>query len=108
MNCAECGGACCETFSLPISAALPAGDSLQADINRWLALHATDDGERLTFECRCTKLSPDGRCSIYENRPVFCRTFQRNGPECLAIVRERRTAEDYSRIREDGDPDTLT
>lgn len=105
MLCLKCEGACCETFSIPVTE-LPPGDEAQADINRWLELHATNDGERLTFECRCTKLV-DGLCTIYEKRPTFCRVYRAGGPECLAAVRERRTPEQYERIREPRDPDRI-
>jgi len=105
MNCRICAGACCESFQLPVTE-LPSGDEFQRDINRWLGLHATNDGEFLTFECRCTKLA-DGLCSIYDKRPTFCRSFQAGGPECLATLRERRTPEQYEQIRERGDPERI-
>jgi hypothetical protein len=38
---------------------------------------------------------------------MFCRTFRVGGADCLAAVRERRTAEEYQRIREQGDPEEL-
>ncbi len=31
----------------------------------------------------CIALTRDGRCSIYEDRPLVCRDFQRGSEECL-------------------------
>ena len=105
MKCELCRGACCETFSLPIVETLPiAGDVIQVDLNRWLTLHATVGAEKLTFECRCMKLTDDGRCGIYDRRPVVCRTYLAGGADCLEAVRTRRSQLEYSRIRDDGDP----
>lgn len=107
MKCSECG-ACCESFSLPVVEAIPiTNDPRQQDLNRWFRLHASDDGERLTFECKCTMLTRKGLCAIYDRRPDVCRNFQRGGPECLATIKERRTPEDYQRIRDKDDPETL-
>jgi Fe-S-cluster containining protein len=109
MNCLACKGACCESFSLPASVALPKGtDVVQIDLNRWLALHATNDGESLTFECRCTRLGKDGRCMIHETRPVVCRTYLAGGIGCLAAVATRRSAKQYQLIRGPNDPSHLT
>lgn len=105
MKCEVCRGACCETFSLPINGNVPlAGDVIQGDVNRWVALHATVTATGLEFECRCTQLGNDGRCRIYESRPVMCRTYKAGGPDCLEAVKKRRTRLEHIKIREHGDP----
>jgi Fe-S-cluster containining protein len=81
---------------------LPDGDAV-----RWLALHATPTPGYLEFECRCTKLTADGRCGIYEDRPLVCKVFAPGGADCLDTVRRRRTPEQYLRIRDAGDPERI-
>lgn len=101
MNCLECRGACCETFELPTRALT------NDDASRWFALHGTEVGRSLVFECRCTKLSAEGRCTIYEQRPGVCRKYEAGGPDCLRTVKARRTSEQYRLIREAQDPEEL-
>lgn len=103
MRCDVCRGGCCESFSLPSSDIRPP----HADARHWLELHATREGESLSFECRCTKLTTEGRCSIYAERPFVCAIFRAGGKECLSVVRKRRTPEQYAAIREEGDPEAI-
>ena len=114
MKCLECRGACCESFTAEITMYPPNNDA-----SRWLELHATkvdppvDDSNReyttpkLTFECRCTKLTSEGLCSIWEDRPLVCELYIAGSQQCLNTVRERRTPEDYQRIRDDEDPEII-
>ena len=99
MKCDVCRGACCESFSLPVEAlrGVPNPDAM-----RWVELHATKPAGDLRFECRCTALTTEGRCGIYETRPNVCRIFTPGGLDCLETVLARRSAEDYERIREEG------
>lgn len=103
MNCERCRGACCETFMIPASDIDVPGD----DASRWLALHATPRGRQLEFECRCTKLTAEGRCGIYADRPSLCQIFPVGGPDCLDAVRSRRTPEQYTVIRDPDDPERI-
>lgn len=108
MDCLTCRGACCETFTIPSRDVSPPG----GDERRWLELHATANrgpfGVReLTFACRCTALTGEGWCGIYESRPRVCRDYVPGGPDCLAQVRARRTPEQYARIRGAMDPLTI-
>lgn len=64
---------------------------------RWLALHNTPTGG-------CRELSSEGRCQIYSDRPVICHVYPVGGADCLKIVQERRTSEQYAAIREECDP----
>jgi hypothetical protein len=105
MKCDVCRGACCESFKLPPDA-LGLMGVLAPEDARWLTLHATPFPGYLRFECRCTKLTKEGACGIYADRPRLCRDFRAGGPDCLRTVRERRTPEEYLLIREDGDPET--
>lgn len=79
------------------------------DAQRWLELHATVEnfGPKLTFECRCTKLTSEGRCGIWEDRPMVCELFIAGGKQCVDTVRLRRTPEQYQLIRGEDDPLTI-
>jgi Fe-S-cluster containining protein len=108
VNCQACRGACCEEFTIPATDVRPPGP----DERRWLELHATSQEHilaprELRFECRCTALTSEGRCSIYSMRPMVCVVYKAGGPDCLDTVRRRRTPEDYQRIREAGDPERI-
>ena len=94
--------------------------SADADTNRWVLLHGisqpvgdfTREGGillnvKVSLNCRCTALTAEGACSIYEARPELCRTYPAGGPACLDVVRARRTAEEYAAIREEGDPERI-
>ena len=106
MKCQECRGACCEVFEVPLIDLRPQSE----DAFQWIMHHGRtvyDDTFRLQFECRCTKLSEQGRCSIYASRPQVCRDMSVGGAECLDYVRHRRTPAEYALIREAHDPQTL-
>jgi Fe-S-cluster containining protein len=76
-----------------------------ADEVKWLILHGSLDFlGRLSLPCRCSALKSDGSYGIYRERPKVCRAYRAGGPECLAAVRERRTAEEYAMIRGKKDP----
>ena len=105
MNCKVCKGACCESFSMEVEMR-----PSNKDGQRWLELHAIKVEEqliinRLTFECRCTKLTSEGRCSIWEDRPMICELYIAGGRQCLETVKARRTPEEYSKIRGEDDPE---
>lgn len=101
MDCARCRcGACCEEFAVPMG-------QIKTDEDAWLAHHGTVRDGWLYFECPCKKLTPEGQCSIYETRPNMCRTYPPGSPECLDVVRRRRTAAEYALIRDDSDPESI-
>lgn len=101
MNCAGCGGACCETLSITTPV-------VTAAARLWVLLHGVDV-ERIelgrTLDRRCTALTSVGSCSIYADRPQVCRNYVRGGPACLLTVRRRRSRKQHeTAIREAGDP----
>lgn len=101
MKCLVCKGACCEIFSIEFY-------SPNKDVQNWINLHAIlDSNNRHTFECRCTKLTSNGLCSIWEDRPLICELYIAGSKECLDVVKTRRTKEDYQRIRDENDPEFL-
>lgn len=112
MKCGECRGACCESICIPLFDN-PTGNFMINENNRWLAAHGTLDpaketiGDRVKLEVRCNKLTDKGECGDYEKRPLPCVLYEPGGPDCLATVKARRTAEDYQRIRDDRDPRTI-
>lgn len=106
MKCQECRGACCEVWEVPLTDLRPPSK----DAFQWIMYHGRtiyDETLRLQFECRCTKLSERGSCSVYASRPQVCRDMPVGGDTCLNYVRTRRTAAEYALIREANDPQTL-
>jgi Fe-S-cluster containining protein len=108
MKCEECKGACCEIMEIRFRDLQPPSE----DVFRWMRLHGLtkvrDNLESgIEFECRCNALKVDGSCEIYEDRPEVCRTMPAGGEDCLNYVRERRTPEQFQRIRDDDDPISL-
>ena len=111
MKCDECGGACCESFEVPLTDIQPPGQ----DELRWVLLHGRNmkrAGEHgnyssVVFDCRCTALQPDGKCGVYFDRPELCRAMPAGGEECLEHVKARRTPDEYARIRDDDDPERI-
>lgn len=104
MNCLTCKGACCESFSVELP------KLIFGEARTWVEHHATkiEEGENtsvLSLECRCTKLTKDGLCSIYDDRPLICEFFIAGSKDCLDTVKARRTKEEFLAIREEGDPD---
>ena len=105
MKCEECRGACCESFIANIQI-IP----FLIDAQHWLEFHGTPVKllhHQNEYECRCRKLTSEGKCSIWQRRPLVCRLFTVGSPECLDTVKKRRTSEDYQRIRDEKDPKTL-
>lgn len=76
------------------------------DTGRWLSLRVVgpNDGPRLALRCRCSELTDDGRCGIYDTRPEICKRYEAGGAECLETVRLTRTPAEYERIRDSDDP----
>ena len=103
MNCQICKGACCEEFALPLRGIHP-----ERDVDRWVLLHAEVErnlgAAMMRFECRCNKLTEEGTCSIYEERPDLCRNYLPGSTACLDTVKRRRTSEQFHQIREVVDP----
>ncbi len=95
MDCARCRGACCEEFAMPHA-------KPQTDEERWLVFHAKVIDGWMHFDCKCTKLTLEGRCSTYKTRPDVCRKYQVGCRECLAVVGRRRTPDEILAIRTGG------
>lgn len=89
--CKECGGACCEGIQFNFK-------GLSPDFVKWAGFHGEQDGERVTFNCRCTHLTSRGRCGIYEERPEVCRKFEVGSPSCLAAIHKYRGATKAARV----------
>lgn len=98
-TCADCGGSCCSFGAIRISfqdldegqrydslvledenvSQLVRPDGTAPDM-RWYVLRYPDGHRSLVFECQHLE---GGVCSVYENRPDMCRTF-----ECAALEGE--------------------
>lgn len=99
MKCEECRGACCEFVELPVFKGLGSEDA-----NRWLGFHGAREGNLVKLEVRCSQLTLDGLCSIYNQRPQVCINYKPGGTDCMKAVKARRSLEEYRRIRDVGDP----
>ncbi|MGC9455617.1 MAG: YkgJ family cysteine cluster protein [Phycisphaerae bacterium] len=77
-TCERCGGKCCTYFCFEID---EPEDYEEFEDIRWYVLHDgvsvhIDDGDwYISIENRCKALDPFGRCSIYEDRPLICRSY---------------------------------
>ena len=80
--CELCKGACCESIVIPLKFE-------EADAQRWLGFHGTEQENGIRLDCKCSKLR-HGRCTIYDSRPDVCRVFEVGSPNCREAVKTRR------------------
>ncbi len=77
-QCASCNAKCCRYFCLQIDTP---EDYDEYENIRWYLCHEgvtvhVDEGEwYLSIGNPCRKLRSDGRCEIYEDRPLICRSY---------------------------------
>jgi Fe-S-cluster containining protein len=81
-QCSRCGAKCCTYFCFQ----LDTPESYEEFENiRWFLCHQgvtvhIDQGDwYIAIANRCLKLDDDGRCTIYEDRPVICRSYSTDG-----------------------------
>jgi Fe-S-cluster containining protein len=94
--CEICGGACCEAVTLDITSL-----AQSSDFTRFLEFRSVPqvrevDGKlnvsmRL-FDAKCLMLK-DGRCCVYDQRPLMCQLFEPGSQNCRTTVTARRTKE---------------
>jgi Fe-S-cluster containining protein len=76
--CEYCTAKCCRYFALPIDTPKVKRDF---EFIRWYLLHeyastfVEDDTWYLLVHTPCKHLQTDGRCGIYETRPIICREY---------------------------------
>jgi hypothetical protein len=74
-QCLSCGAKCCNYFALPID---EPEDRQDFDDIRWYLLHKgvsvfVEDGDwYIQINNRCSALTREGLCHIYEDRPRIC------------------------------------
>lgn len=95
ISCDRCAapGTCCKSF--PLSAEFPIG-STHETVQAWLAKenlpfnpirrqYVYPGGNKIVVGPKgwyenwlftCTKVTPEGRCSIYEDRPTLCKIYE--------------------------------
>jgi Fe-S-cluster containining protein len=87
-KCRECGNACCRYITVKIPAPRSMND---CDFILWQLYHDNvkaykdSSGWHLIIYNACAHLKDDGKCAIYEKRPITCRahsneTCEVNGP----------------------------
>ncbi len=77
--CAKCPALCCKYITVETE---KLDDKRHYDDIRWYLLHEgislliEEERWLLQIPTPCTKLTKDGRCRIYKNRPETCREYQ--------------------------------
>lgn len=77
VNCENCNGACCKWLFINAN---PTRSELEFFAARGIT---RVDKNRFAFKTSCPQLK-EGRCGIYEKRPLDCKLFKMGGPDCLA------------------------
>ena len=102
-NCLKCESRCCRYYCFQIDT--PESYDEFEDI-RWylchegVTVHIDEEGDwYISIANRCAKLGPDDRCTIYEERPLICRTYDPSGCD--------RTGGDYCYEQEFTTPEQL-
>lgn len=83
--CELCGGACCESFVVPVELGL-----VSPDTRRWLRMRGRFEAAGLRVNAACENLE-GGRCAVHASRPQVCREYEVGGVACRAAVRARRS-----------------
>ena len=87
-DCAVCRGACCEDILVPVDP--EALDELTVE---WLSARGEmvvwADRPHVRLRAPCPHLK-DGRCGVYERRPLVCRAYVMGGDRCLETIARRR------------------
>jgi hypothetical protein len=90
-GCDDCRGACCEELEVHW------WDLLMPWVWSWLRARGLSPlglvrvgylGRRLAIRCR--RLGLDGRCEVYQDRPLVCRAYQEGSPACEEVRKRRR------------------
>jgi len=109
--CEKCQGACCEAIcidTLPLA--------LSSDFQRFLEFRTTpqirevDGKQKLMrlFEVPCRMLI-NGKCNVYNQRPMLCKVFKPGGVDCITTIVSRRGPEKAREILgEEYQIETLT
>lgn len=102
MDCKRCDGLCCKYFCFEID---EPDDYDEFEDVRWylchegVSVHIDEDGDwYIQIMNPCLKLDEENRCTIYDDRPLICRTY---GEECEA------TGNDYCYQEEFTTPEQL-
>jgi Fe-S-cluster containining protein len=77
-TCKECGGKCCKTIMMAFDASCD--QAFMATRGRVMTTNNKNIVEWF-IDAPCKHLK-DGRCTIYEDRPQSCRTYEVGGVEC--------------------------
>lgn len=103
VSCDKCNALCCKYFCFEID---EPDDYDEFENVRWylchegVSVHVDEDGDwYIQIANTCTKLTSDGRCAIYEDRPLICRSY--SGANCEA------TGNDYGYREEFNSPEQL-
>jgi len=80
--CSQCAARCCRYFCFEID---KPRDYEAFENIRWFVLHQgvtvhIDEGRwYMAIDNPCKAVGPDNRCTMYESRPMICRTYETDG-----------------------------
>lgn len=83
--CAECKGACCQSFVVSIPA------NPDVDVVRWLGLRGEIRNGALRLNVPCRELTDNGTCGIWASRPKPCHDYEVGGVSCRRAIVDRRS-----------------
>ena len=75
MNCPRACGSCCKSIILPIK-------TDDVDYLKWLTMHKGVEvkGKEVKIWVKCKNLKR-GKCRIYDDRPLMCRSYDCKGKD---------------------------
>ncbi len=78
-TCVHCGAKCCTYFCFEIDAP---DDYAEFEDIRWylchegVSVHVDGEGDwYIAIDSGCKQLTPNGKCRIYDDRPLICRKY---------------------------------
>ena len=77
-DCRECGAKCCKFISISLNefpSELDRNPERYFNLHKHMRVVETRYGKEIVISTRCSALREDNTCSIYEDRPEFCRNF---------------------------------
>jgi Fe-S-cluster containining protein len=85
-DCPQCESKCCRSVTIEID--VPRSKKAIGEV-RWFVLHKDvlvyvdhDKKWHVEFKTRCTALTENNLCTIYEERPLICRQYPKKDETC--------------------------
>ena len=75
--CESCGGLCCKGVSIDVS-------KWTEPQRVWALTRGVIVDDQWYIDAPCKHLGTDGKCLIYDSRPLNCLAYRVDGPTCRA------------------------